>query len=195
MVGRCLACADRASRVTASVQESGAIQAGLPAELTCSGSEPSCVRWAASQSSSAVAWPCCPVAALNNAKKAVSAVQARPGVPGQVAPGRRPPSGRVRACCADLTALQDLGARLGEWRPEERDGRVSARSGVRVALVTGLAERRGDRCGQSGRSGRPAAAIAGGCCAADVGGQVAAARRPASSGAAVPSVTWTETSQ
>ena len=78
--------------------------AGWPAEFTCSGREPSFVRWAASQSSSAAAWPCCPVEASNRAKNAVSAVQATSGVPDHAAPGARPPLGTVRACCADLAA-------------------------------------------------------------------------------------------
>ena len=91
MAGRCLAWARRASRVTASVQGSGATAAGWPAELTFSGREPSLVRCAASQASSAAARPCCPVAAANSAKNAVSAVQATPGVPGHRgrAAGRR----------------------------------------------------------------------------------------------------------
>ena len=104
MVARCPACASRASRVTASVQASGATEAGWPAELTCSGSEPSLVRCAASQASRADAWPCWPVAASNSAKNAVSGVQATSGVPGQLVPGRRPPLGTVSACCADLAA-------------------------------------------------------------------------------------------
>ena len=51
MAGRCLARASRASRVTASVQGSGATAAGRLAELTFSGREPSLVRCAASHAS------------------------------------------------------------------------------------------------------------------------------------------------
>ena len=97
MVARCPAWASRASRVTASVQANGAAEAGWPAALTCSDSEPSLVRCAASQASRADAGPCCPVEASNRAKNAVSGVQATSGVPGQLVPGRRPPLGTVSA--------------------------------------------------------------------------------------------------
>ena len=100
----CPVWASRASRVAASVQESGAVLAGWPAEFTCSGREPRLVRWAASQSSSAAAWSCCPVEASNRAKNAVSAVQATSGVPVHAAPGPRPPFGTVRARWADRAA-------------------------------------------------------------------------------------------
>jgi hypothetical protein len=94
--------------VTASVSDSGAVQAGWPAALTCSGSEPSFVRWAASQSSSAVARRCCPVAASKSAKNAVSGVQATPGVPGQSAPGCRPPFATVRTRWTAVAARSTL---------------------------------------------------------------------------------------
>ena len=108
-VWRCPDCANSASRVTASVQDSGATEAGWPAEFTCSGSEPSFVRCAASQPSRAAAWLCCPAAASNSAKNAVSAVQATPGVPGQFAPGFSPPLGRVSTRWADLAARSTAG--------------------------------------------------------------------------------------
>ena len=84
--------------------------AGWPAEFTCSGREPRLVRWAASQSSSAAAWSCCPVEASNRAKNAVSAVQATPGVPVHTSPGARPPLPTARARWADLAARSTCGS-------------------------------------------------------------------------------------
>ena len=117
MVARWPACASRASRVTASVQASGAAEAGWPAALTCSGSEPSLVRCAASQASTADAWPYRPVEASNSAKKAVSGVQATSGVPRQLPPGRRPPLGTVSARWAELAACSTPGPGTAKGGP------------------------------------------------------------------------------
>jgi hypothetical protein len=110
------------------------VQVGLPAELTCSGGKLGFVRWATRQSSRAAAWPCCPVAASNKAKNAVSAVQATSGAPGQVARGSRPPSDSESQLCRQ-GRQQQLSARLGEWRSKK----VRADPAGRHTLVTGLA--------------------------------------------------------
>ena len=127
MVARCPACASRASRVTASVQASGATEAGWPAALTCSGSEPSLVRCATSQASTADAWPCCPVAASNSAKNAAQKMSL--SGTGRMVPAppcaRRSPGPNGPGCHVPSDATWSSSQRAGSrrrWRPARRCG-------------------------------------------------------------------------